>query len=66
MVDYLGISVWFFFSIHSEVSIGILQKMLLEVLEHPSISISMKVSVKKFGKLLIKTTTLDSFIQVHL
>ena len=59
---YLFIS----FFIHSESSIGVLEKMLLEFLEHLSISISKHSFNEKLGKLPIKTSILEPFIRGHL
>ena len=53
----------FFFFIHSEASISVLEKMLLEVLEH---SISIYSFNKNVGKLSIKILVLESIIRVHL
>ena len=59
LLDFLGI-LYDLFLIHSEASIGVLKKMLLEVLKHPSIRIS-KILLMK---ILWKTTHFERFMSI--
>ena len=52
--------------IHSEASIGVLKKMLLEFWSIHPLAFQKNSFHENFGKLPIKTSILESFIQVHL